>query len=246
MTASLSTSRLRSVDSDQARFLSRWLTVWIVLLSVVVLVVVFYLIFITNSLASINGNLGTTTNALVPAGGHVATLPGQIQNVNASLTSIDSSLKPITGQASAIISALTSVNSSLQAVDGSLKDTSGSLINTSSSLVNTSSVLQTILGTAGNINNVLNTANLPAGQCASTCSSAQAGVQNIPSRLVTINAALNAARADTGNVGGTTTAGLVPGIDTQLHGICDGPVVKGIVGNALLSPLLIGQSYKGC
>jgi ABC-type transporter Mla subunit MlaD len=205
--------------------------------------VVFYLLFITNSLASINSNLGVTTNALVPAGGHVQTLPGQIQNVNASLTSIDSSLKPITGQADQIISALTSINGSLQAVDGSLKDTSSSLVNTSSSLVNTSSVLQSVLGTAGQINTTLNQAWEPAGDCGTTsCGASQLGVKNIYQRVAIINTELSSARGDTGNVGGN----LVPGINTQLHGICDGAVVKGIVGNPLLSPLLIGQSYKGC
>lgn len=236
MTAA-TTARLRSVDRDQANYLSRWLTVWVVLLAVVVLVVVFYLIFITNSLASINNNLGITTNALVPAGGHVATLPGQIDQVNKSLTSIDTSLKPITGQATDIINALTSVNTSLQAVDGSLKDTSGTLQVTSSSLVNTSGVLQTVLGTANSINSTLNQANLPAGNCSGACTASQVGVQNIWQRVgtattpvgQTINGTLYSARGDTANVASSE----VPGINTQLHGICTGAIVK-LVG--LLSP----------
>jgi hypothetical protein len=221
MTAA-TTARLRSVDRDQARFLTRWLTVWVVLLAVVVLVVVFYLIFITNSLASINGNLGITTNALVPAGGHVATLPGQIQTVNTSLTSIDASLKPITGQATDIINALTSINTSLQAVDGSLKDTSSSLVNTSSSLVNTSGVLQTVLQTAGSINTTLTTANNPAGDCGATCSAAQVGVVNIWQRVGMINSVLQSAQGDTH----TVAVSEVPGINTQLHGICTGLVTS--------------------
>jgi methyl-accepting chemotaxis protein len=222
MTAALSTSRLRTVDQNQARFIGRWTTTWIVLLSVVVLVVVFYLIFITNSLAAINSHLGTTSTAVTGAGGHVQTLPGQIQNVNTSLTSIDSALKPITGQAGDIISALTSVNTSLHSVDGSLKDTSGSLVSTSSSLVNTSSILQSVLATAGNINSTLNAANLPAGNCAATCGPTQLGVQNIYQRVAIANAPLAAARADTANV----ASNLVPGIDTQLHGICTGQIVQ--------------------
>lgn len=222
MTAAISTSRLRSVDLDQARFLSRWLKVWIVLLSVVVLVVVFYLVFITNSLASINGNLGTASNAVTGAGGHVKTLPGQIQNVNTSLTSIDASLKPITGQAGDIVNALTSINTSLQAVDGSLKDTSSSLVNTSSSLVNTSSVLQTVLGTAGSINTTLIAANLPAGNCTNICTGAQLGVQNIHQRVAIANGVLSSARGDTANV----AANQVPAISNQLHNICTGGVVQ--------------------
>jgi hypothetical protein len=238
MTAATTTSRLQSVDRDQARFLSRWLTVWVVLLAVVVLVVVVYLIFITNSLANINGNLGTTTNALVPAGGHVATLPNQIQGVNASLTSIDTALKPINGQAGDIINALTSINSSLQAVDGSLKDTSSSLVNTSSSLVNTSSVLTAVLSTAGNINTVLNQANQPAGACASTCAVNQAGVQNIHTRVVIANAVLTSARGDTANV----ATSQVPSIDAQLKGICNGPVVS----NPLIPVLANNHPHRGC
>jgi len=222
MTAALSTSRLRTVNQDEARYIGRWTTMWIVLLAVVVLVVVFFLIFITNSLASINTNLATTSNAVSGAGGHVQTLPGQIQTVNTSLTSIDSALKPISGDATQIINALTTVNSSLQAVDGSLKDTSSSLVNTSSSLVNTSSVLQAVLATAGNINTTLNQANLPAGNCGATCAPNQLGVQNIFQRVAIANMPLTAARGDTASV----AASLVPGIDTQLHGICTGQIVR--------------------
>lgn len=232
MTASLSTSRLRSVDLDQARFLSRWLKVWIVLLAVVVLVVVFYLVFITDSLASINGNLGKTSAAVTGAGGHVQSLPGQIQTVNGSLTSINADLLPITGQAGQIITALTSVNSSLQAVDGSLKDTSSTLSTTSSSLVNTSSVLTSVLSTAGSINTTLNAANLPAGDCSSSCSASQLGVTNIYQRVAIANGVLSSARGDTSTV--NTVVSGASGIDTQLHGICTGLVVKlvGVLSNA--------------
>ncbi len=222
MTATQSTSRLRSMDLDESRYVSRLTSVWVVLLAVVVIVVVFYLIFITNSLASINGNLGVASNAVTGAGGHVKTLPDQIQTVNGSLTSIDSALKPISGQAGDIITALTSVNSNLMAVDGSLKDTSGSLTSTSSSLVNTSSVLQQVLGTAGNINSTLNSANLPAGNCAAACATNQLGVQNIFQRVAIANTGLSAARGDTSKV----ASGLVPGINSQLHGICTGSLVK--------------------
>jgi methyl-accepting chemotaxis protein len=240
MTASLSTSQLTSVNSDQARFLSRWLTVWVVLLTVVVLVVVFYLTFITNSLASINKNLGVASSAVSGAGGHVQTLPGQIQNVNASLTSIDTALKPITGQAGDIINALTSVDTSLQAVDGSLKDTSSSLVNTSSSLVNTSSILQSVLGSAGSISSTLVAANKPAGDCSNPCGANQTGVQNIWQRVAQINTPLASARGDTNNVGGT----LVPNIDTQLKGICNGPVVNLV--DSLPSLVTGVNGHKGC
>src|SRR5437764_12067 len=72
-----SAPRVRQGD-DQATFLSRWLRVWVILLTVVVLVVVVYLIIITNTLASINGNLTTAENdaanilaGLVSVNGHL-------------------------------------------------------------------------------------------------------------------------------------------------------------------------------
>lgn len=218
------TARLRSSETDRTVYFTRWLTVWVVLLAVVVLVVVFYLIFITDSLASINKHLRTTTDAVVGAGGHVDTLPGQIENINTSLVSIDTALKPIPGQGNDIISALTTINSSLVAVDGSLKDTSGSLVNTSGSLVNTSGVLQTVLGTAGNINGVLIQANLPAGDCGNgaVCGQSQLGVQNIWQRLTNANPILASARSDTATVAGPQATG----IDNNLRGICNGPVAS--------------------
>lgn len=240
MTAAVSTSRLRAADAEQARYLNRWLKVWIVLLAVVVLVVVLYLIFITNSLASINGNLATANNAVTGAGGHVQTLPGQIQNANASLTSIDTALKPITGQAGQIINALTSVNSSLVSVDGSLKDTSSSLVNTSSSLVDTSSVLQAVLATAGNIDTVLHQADLPAGNCTSTCGANQLGVQNIWQRVDIANGVLSSARGDTANVANNQA----PAIVAQLKGICNGPVVNLVDG--LPSVLTSVNGHRSC
>ncbi len=217
-------------------FLDRWLKVWIALLTVVVLVVVFYLIFITNALASINKNLAVTQNAVSGAGGHVESLPGQIQHINTSLVSIDTALKPITGQASDIITSLTSVNGSLVSVDNSLKDTSSSLVNTSSSLVNTSSILQQVLAAAGNINNVLIQANLPAGNGTGP---SQLGVQNIWQRVDVANGVLTAARGDTQTVGFSQA----PGINAQLLGICNGPVLRLGLALTLLNG---GHPHRPC
>jgi len=223
MTASLSTSRLRTVDIDQARYLDRWLKVWVILLAVVVLVVVFYLIFITDSLAAINKNLGATQAAVVGAGGHVTSLPGQINDINTSLTSINSALAPIHGQAGQIIGDLSSINGSLTSVNSSLISTSGLLSNTAGSLVNTSSVLTNVLSLARNINSELDSAYTPAAA--------------IVSQLGVANPALTAARSDTSNIGSSQ----VPGINGQLSGICQGPVVK-LVDN--LSSVLIGHGVS--
>src|SRR5919199_2861730 len=122
-----SAPRVRHAD-DQATFLSRWLRVWVILLTVVVLVVVVYLIIITNTLASINGNLATAERAVTGAGGNTQTLPAQVDRINASLTAIDSTLKPIPGQADQIIANPTSINAKLTDTDASLKDTSAVLV----------------------------------------------------------------------------------------------------------------------
>jgi hypothetical protein len=172
------TPRRRTTD-DQTTFLSRWLKVWVILLTVVVLVVVGYLIVITNSLASINGNLATAQRAVVGAGGNVVTLPNQVDRINGALSGIDPALKPIPGQADEIIAALTSINAKLTNVDSSLKDTSA--------------VLQTVLGTANTVSNVLIDANDPPDKL---------GVQNIHQRVDAINGTHSAKQA-TANGGGT-------------------------------------------
>src|ERR687886_1778895 len=149
---------------DQATFLSRWLKVWVILLTVVTLVVVVYLIIITNTLASINGNLATAQRAVVGAGGNVTTLPAQVDRINGALAAIDPALKPIPGQADEIIAALTSINDKLTNTDGSLKDTE--------------SVLVTAFGSVNNIRDLLIDADDPPDHL---------GVQNIHRRVAAIN-----------------------------------------------------------
>lgn len=158
-----SAPRVRQGD-DQATFLSRWLRVWVILLTVVVLVVVVYLIIITNTLASINGNLATADRAVTGAGGNVTTLPAQVDRINGALAAIDPALKPIPGQADQIIAALTSINDKLTATDSSLKDTS--------------SVLVTVLGQVNNIRDLLIDADDPPDRL---------GVQNIHRRVAAVN-----------------------------------------------------------
>jgi hypothetical protein len=158
-----SAPRVRHGD-DQATFLSRWLRVWVILLTVVTLVVVVYLIIITNTLASINGNLATADRAVTGAGGNVTTLPAQVDRINGALAAIDPALKPIPGQANEIIAALTSINDKLTATDSSLKDTS--------------SVLVTVLGQVNSIRDLLIDADDPPDRL---------GVQNIHRRVAAIN-----------------------------------------------------------
>ena len=158
-----SAPRVRQGD-DQATFLTRWLRVWVLLLTVVVLVVVVYLIIITNTLASINGNLATADRAVTGAGGNTQTLPAQVDRINGALAAIDPALKPIPGQADQIIAALTSINDKLTATDSSLKETSG--------------ILVTVLGQVNSIRDLLIDANDPADRL---------GVQNIHRRVDAIN-----------------------------------------------------------
>ena len=216
-----SAPRVRQGD-DQATFLSRWLKVWVILLTVVTLVVVVYLIIITNTLASINGNLATADRAVTGAGGNVQTLPAQVDRINGALAAIDPALKPIPGQANDIIAALTSINDKLTNTDASLKDTS--------------SVLVTVLGQVNSITDLLVDADDPPDQL---------GVQNIHRRVASVNGQdspqihptggscgeycqgenLTTAEADAANI----LAGLVS-VNGHLDSICNSGVATAVTG----------------
>jgi len=222
------TPRRRAGD-DQTTFLSRWLKVWVILLTVVILVVVGYLIVITNSLASINGNLATAQRAVVGAGGNVVTLPNQVDRINGALAGIDPALKPIPGQADEIIAALSSINSKLTNTDSSLKDTSA--------------ILQTVLGTVNNVSGLLIDANDPGDRL---------GVQNIHRRVAAINGAtsprqggangggscgefcqpnnLTTAEADARDINRVVQTGVVPHAASICRGLSNLALVTGISG----------------
>ncbi|MGH9182685.1 MAG: hypothetical protein ACRDZ9_02530 [Acidimicrobiales bacterium] len=201
---------------DSTAYFSRWLKVWVALLTVVTLVVVVFLIVITNSLASINGNLATAETAVTGAGGDTVTLPDQVESINGSLVAIDEALKPIPGQADQIIGALNPINDKLGTTAASLIDTDASLIDTDGSLKNTSSVLTTILGQAQNINGILVNADDPPDQL---------GVQNIHRRVAVANGILAPARGDTANI----TTELVS-VNGNLTGICNSLVAGTVLG----------------
>ena len=222
------TPRRRTTD-DQATFLSRWLKVWVILLTVVTLVVVVYLIIITNSLASINGNLATAQRAVVGAGGNVVTLPNQVDRINGALAGIDPALKPIPGQANDIIAALSSINSKLTNTDASLKDTSA--------------ILVTVLGTVNNVSGLLIDANDPPDRL---------GVQNIHHRVAAINGAgaprqgtardggscgpfctpnnLTTAEADARDINRVVQTGVVPHATAICRGLSNLAIATGITG----------------
>jgi len=218
-------ARSGSAGTDNSRFLDRWLKVWIALLVVVTLVVVVYLIAITNSLASINGNLGVANRAVTGAGGDTKTLPDQVQGINGSLAAIDPALKPIPGQADQIIGALTEIDNKLATTDGSLKDTSSSLQGTSSQLVDTASILTRVLGNANTIRDTLFQADQANGPCEATaCSPNKLGVQNIHQRVAIANNILTPAEADARAI----LAGLGQ-VNTNLLQICSrGVLVLGL------------------
>jgi hypothetical protein len=190
-------ARNRGGSADDSRFLDRWLKVWVTLLIVVTLVVVVYLIAITESLASINGNLGVADRNVTGAGGDTKTLPGQVEGINASLAAIDPALQPIPGQADAIIGQLSEIDGKLNTTDLSLKDTSSSLTGTSGQLVQTAGILERVLGNAGTIRGTLAAADQNAGPCeANTCAPNKLGVQNIHQRVAIANGILTPAEAD--------------------------------------------------
>ncbi|MDQ3569925.1 MAG: hypothetical protein M3396_04730 [Actinomycetota bacterium] len=129
---------------DLGGFVSKWIKIWAALLAVVTIVVVIYLIAITQTLASINGNLATAQNAVVDVGGETKTLPRQVDSVNGSLAGIDEDVKPI------------QVNT--QKIRGSLASIQGKLSNVNSSLANTSDVLRGVLGGASDARGTLQSA----------------------------------------------------------------------------------------
>lgn len=194
---------------------------WVILLTVVTLVVVVYLVLITNSLASINGNLATADRAvgLDGAAGNVASLPNQVDRINGALQGIDESLNDIPGQAGEIITVLTSVNDNLTAVDASLQDTS--------------SVLSTVLSTVGGISDTLVDADEPADNL---------GVQDIHHRVAALNG-VNSPRQGSASNGGNASnefatggslaaaegdaraiVGSLDSINLHLTGICSSAV----------------------
>jgi hypothetical protein len=200
---------------EHQAYLARWLRVWIALLSIVALVVVVYLVAITNSLASINHNLAVADEAVGGAGGDTATLPDQVQAINTNLAAIDTALAGVPGQADAIIGELGSIDGSLADTDGSLKNTSASLVSTSGQLSETGRILQTVLGHAGTIRGTLAAADLPNGNCGSSCGADQLGVQNIHQRVAIANGILDIAKGDTTNI----IAGLGV-VNEHLSSIC--------------------------
>jgi hypothetical protein len=192
--------------------------VWVILLTVVTLVVVGYLIVITNTLASINGNLVTADTNVTKAGGDVVTLPDQVARINGSLAAIDTALKPIPGQAQDIINSLTSINGKLTSTDSSLKDTS--------------SVLVTALGTANSISGqLIETDQGTAGNCGggTPCSPSQLGVQNIHQRVDNANRILVPAEGDANAI----NSQLVQ-INSNASAICNGLKNVLLIGGALL------------
>ena len=222
------TPRRRAVD-DQTTFLSRWLKVWVILLTVVTLVVVGYLIVITNSLASINGNLATAQRAVVGAGGNVVTLPNQVDRINGALAGIDPALERIPGQADQIIASLSSINTKLTDTDASLKDTDA--------------ILKTVLGTVNNVSGLLIDANDPPDRL---------GVQNIHRRVAAINGVggprqgsanggggcgefctpnnLTTAEADATDISRVVNSGVVPHVNAICRGLSNLAILTGITG----------------
>jgi cell division protein FtsL len=229
-TSSVAASPSPRAKDTEAAFLSKWLKVWVGLLCVVTLVVVVYLTVITNSLANVNGNLGTVSREVTGAGTNAVGLPNHVDRINASLGQIDTALKPIPGQAGEIVNSLTSVNDKLSQTDASLQETAG--------------ILQGVLGSVGDIGGALVDADEPGDNL---------GVQDIHQRIARINGR-NSPAVGTASAGGgagpfgaspanlstvrtdaTAIAGGINSINTHLLGVC-----RSLVGNLLTQGLVGG------
>ncbi len=230
-------------QNQERAFLAKWLKVWVGLLAVVTLVVVLYLTLITNSLADVNGNLGTVSREVGGAGANTVQLPDHVDRINGSLAQIDTALKPIPGQAGEIVGALTSINDKLVNTDASLKDTAN--------------VLGAILGSVNGVGAALVDANEPGDNL---------GVQDIHQRIARLNGR-NSPAVGTASAGGSPGPfGTTPGnladarvdtsqlpaaigtVNTHLQGVCSSLVgnliTNGLVGS-LLGPLLGGGGGGG-
>ncbi len=195
---------------SESSTLAKWMKVWVGLLCTVTLVVVVALILITNSLSSINGNLGVASRAVAGVEGDTASLPARVDSINQNLTGIDSALKPLSEPVTSIISSLTSID--------------GKLGQTDSSLSETSTVLTSVLGSVNDVNTTLVDADEPADQL---------GVQNIHRRIATVNTGpLSGIDTDATAI----TQGLI-GVNQSLSATCRSLLVN--VAN-LLSTLLGG------
>jgi hypothetical protein len=217
-----------SPQNAERAFLSKWLRIWVGLLTVVTLVVVVYLTFITNSLANINGNLGTVSREVAAAGTNVEPLTNHVDR------------KPIPGQAGQIVGALDSIN--------------GKLANTDASLQDTAAALQTVLGTVGQVNGVLIDANEPGdnlgvqdihqriarinGRNSPAVAGASAG--GTPGPFGTTPGNLADARADAARITGQLDA-----VNGSLLGTCRGLVV-GLLSGVLGGLLGGGGGGAGC
>ncbi|MEA2704235.1 MAG: hypothetical protein QOJ69_171 [Actinomycetota bacterium] len=197
---------------SEASTLARWMKVWVGLLCTVTLVVVVALILITNSLSSINGNLGVASRAVAGVQGDTAPLPARVDSINQGLAGIDSTLKPLSAPVTSIITSLTSID--------------GKLAQTDSSLGETSTVLTSVLNSATAINTTLVDADEPADQL---------GVQNIHRRIATAN---NGPLTGIDTDASAITQGLI-GVNKSLTGICSGLVVS--VVNVVTSLLGAGR-----
>ncbi len=118
-----------------------WVRVWMVLLAVVTLVVAVYLLVITNSLADINGNLGTAVRAVQGTGENVASLPTQLGRLNEGLEGIDGATAPLRRKADEVAAYLGSIERSLTSTDRSLKGAASALSGGLASLTGLSNVL---------------------------------------------------------------------------------------------------------
>jgi len=220
-------------DTERA-YLAKWMRVWVGLLCAVTLVVVGYLTVITNSLANVNGNLGTVSRQVGGAGANAVDLPNHVDSINSSLGKIDGALKPIPAQATAIVGALSSINDKLAQTDASLSDTSSALV--------------TVLATAGDINATLVDADEPADNL---------GVQDIHQRIARINgrnspAVAGAPAGGTPGPFGSSPANLttvrgdsrvivgqIDAVNSHLLGVC-----SSLVGN-LITTGLVGSLLGG-
>jgi hypothetical protein len=82
------------------------------------------LTIINNSLASLNGTVGTVSGSFVGVKAHIVPMPVQLSSINETLTRTHDALSPVPSLADGIAASLTSVDTALELTDLSVSETS--------------------------------------------------------------------------------------------------------------------------
>lgn len=212
----------RVADSveDGQHYVRRWTNAWVALGALVVLVVCAYLLVISNSLASINNNLGIAQHAVADSAGNAKTLPGQLATINDNLRKAGSALAPLPAQVGQIQSSLGAIRSNADGISSSLADAAPRLHNVAGNLGTVSSTLQPAASALADTSTLLQhllsaTGGIGADLQAVNGTSPSEGLRGLGGKALAVANALRGTGADLGDV-----LGLVGSVNGHLGRVC--------------------------